>query len=109
MISKSLCDSVGGGVVADIFRDLQKPMRFSGGGEVVAEIFPQSLRDWVGGGNSAEFFFSVTSKRHFPLMEPFYFPEGGPGPPGPPLNRPLECKPGLMLRTGASCGGVCGA
>ena len=31
-------DSVGGGVVAEVFRDLKKPMRFSGGG-VVAEIF----------------------------------------------------------------------
>ena len=29
---KSLCDSVGGGVVAEMFRDLKKPMRFSGGG-----------------------------------------------------------------------------
>ena len=29
----------GGGVVAEIFRDLQKPSRFSGGGGVVAEIF----------------------------------------------------------------------
>ena len=39
-ISKSLCDSVGGGgVVAEIFRDLKKPMRFSGGGGVVGEIF----------------------------------------------------------------------
>ena len=33
-------DSVGGGgVVAEIFHDLEKPMRFSGGGGVVAEIF----------------------------------------------------------------------
>ena len=73
----------GGGVVAEFFRDLQKPMRFSGGG-VVAEMF----RDLIKGGRSAEFFFSVTSKRHFPLMGPFYifyFPEGGgPGPLGPP-------------------------
>ena len=39
MISKSLCHSVGGGgVVAEMFRDLKKPMRFSGGG-VVAGIF----------------------------------------------------------------------
>ena len=29
----------GGGVVAEVFRDLQNPMRFSGGGGVVAEIF----------------------------------------------------------------------
>ena len=56
----------GGGVVAEIFRGLKKPMRFSGGG-VVAEIF----RD----------------------LSFFYFPEGGAGPPGPPLNRPLHCIP----------------
>ena len=42
-----------------------------------------------GGGGSAEFFFSVTSKRHFPLMGPFYIfllsrRGGGPGPLGPP-------------------------
>ena len=70
-----------------------------GGGGVVAEFFgvsSETLRDSVGegGGRSAEFFFSMTSKRHFPLMWGpflfFYFPEGGgPGPPGPPLNRPL--------------------
>ena len=29
----------GGGVVAEIFRDLRKPMGFSGGGGVAAEIF----------------------------------------------------------------------
>ena len=88
MISKNLCDSVGGGgssrifslsqkasaiqwVVASILRGLQKPTRF---GE--------------GGGSSAEFFFSVTSKPHFPLMGPFYIfflsRRGGAGPPGPP-------------------------
>ena len=52
---------MGGGVVAEFFRDLQNPMRFSGGG-VVAQNF------------------SVTSKGHFSLMGPFfsfYFPEGG--------------------------------
>ena len=42
MISKTLRDSVGGGV-AEIFRDLEKPVRFSGEGGgvegVVAEIF----------------------------------------------------------------------
>ena len=33
MVSESLCDSVGGGVVAEIFRGLlRKPTRFSGGG-----------------------------------------------------------------------------
>ena len=66
-------DSVGGGrVVAEIFRDLEKPMRFSGGG-VVAEFFAGSknICDSVGGGSSAELVFSVTSKRHFPLMGPF--------------------------------------
>ena len=94
MISKTLCDSVGGGVVAEIFRDLKKPMRFSAGG-VVAEIFRElrkPTRFGGGGGSTAEFFFSVTSKRNFQLMGPFFFftfPKGGPGPPGPPLNRPL--------------------
>ena len=44
MISKTLCDSLGGGVVAEIFRDHQNPMRLSGGG-VVAEFF----RDLRGG------------------------------------------------------------
>ena len=66
----------GGGVVAEIFRDLKKPIRFSGGGGVVAENFrglQKSTRfGGGGGGSSAQFFFSVTSKRHFPLMGPFY-------------------------------------
>ena len=38
MVSRSRRDSVGGGVVARFFRDLQEPTRFSGGG-VVAEFF----------------------------------------------------------------------
>ena len=38
MISADRPDSVGGGVVADIFRDPHKPAKFSGGG-VVAEFF----------------------------------------------------------------------
>ena len=38
MISGGRPDSVGGGVVAEIFRDRRKPGKFSGGG-VVAEIF----------------------------------------------------------------------
>ena len=38
MISKSRRDSVGEGVVAEMFRDLQELTRFSGGG-VVAEFF----------------------------------------------------------------------
>ena len=65
----------GGGVVADIFLHLNKTMRFSGGGGVVAEIFrgPQKPTRFGGGGggSNAEFFFSVTSRRHFPLMGPF--------------------------------------
>ena len=39
---RSRCDSVGGGgggVVAEIFRDLHKLTRFSGGGGVVADFF----------------------------------------------------------------------
>ena len=39
MISESLCDSVGGGVVAEIFRDLRKPICDSVGGGVVAQNF----------------------------------------------------------------------
>ena len=39
VISGGRPDSVGGGVVAEIFRDRRKPGRFSGGGGVVAEIF----------------------------------------------------------------------
>ena len=42
----------GGGVVAEIFRDLEKPMRFSGGGGVVPEFF-RDLQDpmrFSGGG-----------------------------------------------------------
>ena len=73
-------DSVGGGgLVADIFRDLKKPMRFSGGGGGGggSRNFLWSPKtyaiQWAGGGrgSSAECFFSVTSKRHFPLMGPF--------------------------------------
>ena len=32
-LQKPMQFSVGGGVVAEIFRDLEKPMRFSGGGK----------------------------------------------------------------------------
>ena len=39
MISAGRPDSVGGGVVAEMFRDRHKPARLSGGGGVVAEIF----------------------------------------------------------------------
>ena len=67
----------GGGVVAEFFRDLQKPTRFGGGG-----------------GSSAEFFFSVTSKHNFTLMGPFFILDlsrrGGARAPWPPLNRPLD-------------------
>ena len=56
MISKTLCDSVGGGgIVAECFV-LSKSIHESVGG---------------GGGSSAEFFFSVTYKQNFPLMGPF--------------------------------------
>ena len=60
MISKNLCDSVGGGgVVAEIFRDLKN----------------NYVIRWGGG-------------RHFQLMGPFYIfllsRKGGPWPPGPP-------------------------
>ena len=67
VISKTLCASVGGGgVVAEICRDLEKPMRFSEGG-VVAHSFS------------------------FPLVGPFFifllFRRA------PPLNRPLQILP----------------
>ena len=45
-------DSVGGGVVAEFFRGLQKPTRFSGGGGLVAEFFRglQKPTRFTGGG-----------------------------------------------------------
>ena len=66
----------GGGVVAEFFRGLQKPMRFRGG--VVAEIFrylkkPMRFRDLKTA------FFVNGALLHF-----FTFPKGGPGPLGPP-------------------------
>ena len=65
-------DSVGG-VVAEFFRGLRKPTRFSGGGS--SRIFPWSPRadaiQWGGGGVVAEF-----------------FPKGGPGP--PPESAPVD-------------------
>ena len=92
-----------GGVVAEFLRGLPGSTRFSGrGGGVVAEFFRglhtadathaihfsvlsinQTRRDSSVGGGSAS---------NFPLMGPFtffFFPKGGAGPPGPPLNRPL--------------------
>ena len=39
VIPRSRPDSVGGGVVADIFRDLLKPTRFGGGGGGSGRIF----------------------------------------------------------------------
>ena len=84
MISRSRPDSVGGGVVAETFRGLQKPARFSGGGGgssrnfpwspeagpiqwgggggVVAEIFRdlQTPARFSGGGGSSRHFFSVS-------------------------------------------------
>ena len=51
-------DSVGGGVVAEFFRGLRKPTRFSGGG-VGSRMFPWSTKadaiQW-GGGIVAQFF-----------------------------------------------------
>ena len=40
MISNSRRDSVGGGVVAEFFRGLQEPTRFSVGGGGSSRIFP---------------------------------------------------------------------
>ena len=50
-------DSVGGGVVAEFFRDHQTPARFSGGG-VVAEFFRdhQTPARFGGGGGSSRIF-----------------------------------------------------
>ena len=66
-----------GGVVAEMFRGLQKPSRFSGGGGgVVAEIF-RGLQ------KPARFQWERGSTIHFPLMGPLYifglFKGGGPG------------------------------
>ena len=58
MISGSRHDSVGGGVVAEIFSDLQEPTRFSGGRGVVAEFF-RDLQEptWFSGGGVVAGFF----------------------------------------------------
>ena len=66
----------GGGVVAEIFRGLQKPVRFGGGGEYRRIFRFRHL--------TAAFFVNGA------LLHFFTFPKGGPGPPGPPLNRPLD-------------------
>ena len=52
MISGSRRDSVGGGVVAGFFRDLQEPTRFSGGGF----RYLQEPTRFSGGGVVAGFF-----------------------------------------------------
>ena len=53
-----------------LFRDLQKPTRFSGGG-VVAEFFRglQTRRKSVGGGVVAEFFFPDRNPKLFPRAQ----------------------------------------
>ena len=97
-MSKTLCDSVGGGVIAEIFRDLEEPMRFSGGGS--SRNFSRKPTRLGGGGNSAELFrelktsFSVNGA----LFYFFTFLKGGPDPLGPPLNRPLNNKKGIQSR-----------
>ena len=55
--------SGGGGVVAEIFRDRRKPGRFNGGGGVVADIFrdrrkPGRFSGGGGGGSSRSFWAS---------------------------------------------------
>ena len=59
----------GGGVVAEIFRDLQKPSRFSGGGGVVAEIFRdlQKPSRFSGGGGVVADNFLITSPETDPI------------------------------------------
>ena len=47
MISRSRRDSVGGGVVAGFFRDLQEPTRFSGGGVVAGFFRDLQLRNQI--------------------------------------------------------------
>ena len=66
--------SGGGGVVAEIFRDLQNPMRISGGGGSGRNLSGTQIACAIrwGGGSSAEVLFSVTSEGHFPLMGPFF-------------------------------------
>ena len=66
----------GGGSSRIFFRDLQNPMRFSGGG-VVAQKFSLALPKYV--------IFRWWGPFGF-----FYFPEGGARAPWPPLNRPLQ-------------------
>ena len=66
MISRSRHDSVGGGVVAEFFSNLQELTRFSGGG-VVAESF-RDLQEptWISGGGSSRIFpSSPVAKSHF--------------------------------------------
>ena len=71
----------GGGGSSRIFSWSQRPDAIQWGGGVVAELFRG--HDSVGAG----------SNMGFPFMGPFYifgiFQRGGPGPQGPPLNRPL--------------------
>ena len=57
MISGSRRDSVGGGVVAEIFSDLRKPSRFSGGGGSSRNFLgsPEPSRFSGGGGSSRIF------------------------------------------------------
>ena len=66
MISKTRRDSMGG-VVAEFFRVLQKPTRFSGG--VVAEFFVRVLRDQTafggGGDSNRNFPLSSVARSHF--------------------------------------------
>ena len=106
MISAGRPDSVGGGVVPEIFRDRHKPARFSGGGGgVVAEIF----RDHNKGqnffsGNSRSgslkspsfgniFFYISPKSGNFPkfIAEKKHLPKvwGGMAPLAPPLATPL--------------------
>ena len=93
-------DSLGGGVVAEFFRGLQKPAQFSGGG-VVAECFRGLLKPtrFIGGGGVVAELFSWSPKagaihwgggstRNFSLMGPFYMfwlSQRGARAPWPPL------------------------
>ena len=68
MISRTRPDSVGGGVVAEIFRGLRKSSRFSGGGGLYHKfsLISRSRPDSVGGGVVAHI-FRITSPETDPI------------------------------------------
>ena len=76
---------VGGGVVAEFFGSLQKPRRFSGGGGS-SRIYRWSPKaDAIQLGGVVPGICPSWALLHFG----YFTKGGGPGPPAPPLNRPL--------------------